>query len=618
MSSYTPKIPFYFDNREGKMLYRESKRFFNLEYDETEKGSKESFLFHLRNHKALENTFLCGCCNRPLRIVGGGECKQTLHFRHASRVPEGECDFIDGYRPSEEECRIRMYNGAKESLEHIALKDFIASYITKEDKYIRHDIEKRILRIDGHNWRKPDVYVVFEDKEVAFEVQVTSTSQHVIHDRNNAYRHNGRFIIWIVDKFDKADNTFVCKDIAATNNDNIFALDEKAKKETEASGLFHLHVYFRAYRIENLTRIEYWDDKLIPFSEIVFDPQTKEVYFNDCNTDRISVDKQIEKLLVQKQEERKRDEEEIAKREVEERLLKEELQRRDYISGIVDGMNKISRIRVPNILSQIAVSSYFDEVEFELQRMHDPIGQFLCSLYFIELMAQWLHNHREIRMPDGVQNIIDVKKQNFLDYTLTIGESISSGVPKELWCNINLVTDIDVIKTQKIVSLCYKHGFRLTLNWKAKDLLNDRIASYLDKLDSLTNSEKYSGFFYIIIQTIETLCDKLSISRVVSLIPRIYTEVNTLRSLYYIWTGKNVSGHQNICGALNNALISSKLEALTIKRLIDKSPVGYTPKSFDSASGKNHYNKLDELAEQNVPTMEMRYIIGYMCNPSSD
>lgn len=57
MSSYTPKIPFYFDNREGKMLYRESKRFFNLEYDETEKGSKESFLFHLRNHKALENTF---------------------------------------------------------------------------------------------------------------------------------------------------------------------------------------------------------------------------------------------------------------------------------------------------------------------------------------------------------------------------------------------------------------------------------------------------------------------------------------------------------------------------------------------------------------------------------
>ena len=77
--SHNPTIHTYFDNREGEMILRESSRFFNCEYDPIHKDVRTAFLSKLRSEVKKQElidsklTFLCGCCKRPLKIVGGNE-----------------------------------------------------------------------------------------------------------------------------------------------------------------------------------------------------------------------------------------------------------------------------------------------------------------------------------------------------------------------------------------------------------------------------------------------------------------------------------------------------------------------------------------------------------------
>ena len=100
--SHKPTIHTYFDNREGLMLLRESSLFFNCEYDPIHRDIKTAFLSELRSEVKKQErinskrTFLCGCCKRPLKIVGGNENgKKCFHFRHIFTPAQNECGFFD-------------------------------------------------------------------------------------------------------------------------------------------------------------------------------------------------------------------------------------------------------------------------------------------------------------------------------------------------------------------------------------------------------------------------------------------------------------------------------------------------------------------------------------------
>ena len=137
--SHNPTIHTYFDNREGEMILRESSRFFNCEYDPIHKDVRTAFLSKLRSEVKKQElidsklTFLCGCCKRPLKIVGGNENgKKCFHFMHIFTPAENECDFFDKIPYSKEEIKAMVFNGRTESIRHKQTKNTIASALNEE------------------------------------------------------------------------------------------------------------------------------------------------------------------------------------------------------------------------------------------------------------------------------------------------------------------------------------------------------------------------------------------------------------------------------------------------------------------------------------------------------
>lgn len=55
-------------------------------------------------------TFLCGCCKRPLKICGGRvDGIQQFHFKHIHVPGKGECDYYEGIRYSEEQVKAMLF-----------------------------------------------------------------------------------------------------------------------------------------------------------------------------------------------------------------------------------------------------------------------------------------------------------------------------------------------------------------------------------------------------------------------------------------------------------------------------------------------------------------------------
>lgn len=236
-----------------------------------------------------EKHLYCGLCGKPLRICGGGkgENKQQLHFRHKFKH-DAECC---GYNEEEKsltrrQIELKKFANEEEGKLHKRLKFLIAE--TLEEYGAETRIERYIVdEKDYHDRRRPDIRAIFPNKDMAIEVQITSTFMDVILGREDFYAAHNMYLLWVINEF--RPDLFHQKDIIYSNKSQAFVLDEEARKRTEDEGKLYLKCYYKSSYcnqlgeiVENLS----YQHKLITFDYLIFDEKDYSVYYFDAEENK--------------------------------------------------------------------------------------------------------------------------------------------------------------------------------------------------------------------------------------------------------------------------------------------------------------------------------------------
>jgi hypothetical protein len=245
--------------------------------------------------------FCCIYCKQLVKINGKltekGKVKFFAHFKDSD-----ECPIKTNTTLSKTDIERKKYNGIPESQKHKDLKAKIAHYlnINKEtQKGIEEvHIEKRIADKDFKRiWKQPDVSAVYKGKHIVFELQLSTTFLSVIVARDEYYRNNKKFIIWVFNFKDTYTDwqSFITKDIYYANKRNAFVFDEEAQKYSEECGDLILHCFWQVPFEDNGKVDIVWENKFVSLKDLSFDHETFKPYFFD--SDSLFLDKYSNKLF---------------------------------------------------------------------------------------------------------------------------------------------------------------------------------------------------------------------------------------------------------------------------------------------------------------------------------
>ncbi len=241
---------------------------------------RQDELFKLR--RRLEegygtNSFphICHACKQPIALRGAAQVVAGLreeHFFFKHFRPSPTCDVIEERLDRDTVRRLR-YNGLKESWEHIRAKEMLFAYLQKEPRLVTSEHEKTIRdQATPRNYRKPDVRGIFEDKDIAFEIQVSPELLDVIVARKQFYCENSMFLMWVFLHFstDKNFLQFFHKDILYSNNHNVFAFDEAAQARSLAMDRLVLHCFYHVPEVSSGELSYEWKDEFVTLDDLTF------------------------------------------------------------------------------------------------------------------------------------------------------------------------------------------------------------------------------------------------------------------------------------------------------------------------------------------------------------
>lgn len=68
-------------------------------------------------------------------------------------------------------------------------------------------VEKTIRSVVSKEWKKPDIQFNYDYEKIALELQLSTTWLDVITKRQNFYKQNGMYILWVFNRFNIDDET---------------------------------------------------------------------------------------------------------------------------------------------------------------------------------------------------------------------------------------------------------------------------------------------------------------------------------------------------------------------------------------------------------------------------
>jgi hypothetical protein len=243
--------------------------------------------------------YVCYFCRQPIKIRGKRESKRILHFAHLR--DSDECPFKTNSKYTKEELLRIKYNGAKESKLHQELKSFIADSLTSNQElskgieFVEKELINRHLAIPKV-WKRPDVSSKYFSKTVVFELQLSTTFLSVINSRQEFYRENKTFIIWVFNVFETNEERrkFTQSDIFYNNNRNGFELDELSKEKSFQEHDLIVKCNYQKPFIKN-NEINYeWFFEYVKLSDLTFNSENYKVYYFDVDGARKKLKREIE------------------------------------------------------------------------------------------------------------------------------------------------------------------------------------------------------------------------------------------------------------------------------------------------------------------------------------
>lgn len=253
-----------------------AEEFFSKNIDELFKWRRLFETYIQKNQKR----FVCRYCKQYIKIRAI-DSKVNLHFAHLK--DSDSCILKTDNRSTREQIDAIKFNGAKESKEHIELKSLIYKYLEMNKKCKEIIIEKVQRDKATKDWRKPDIKANYKDLNIVIELQLSTTYLSVITAREEFYKRNEIYTLWVFNKVEKVDNeqTFTQMDIFYNNNYNAFEFDHEAiKKSIENRTLFfNCHFHF-PYIDDSKIKIK-WESELISIDEVSFDSENFKVFYFD-------------------------------------------------------------------------------------------------------------------------------------------------------------------------------------------------------------------------------------------------------------------------------------------------------------------------------------------------
>ncbi|WP_420554249.1 DUF6035 family protein [Neptuniibacter marinus] len=243
-------------------------------FDELNPKTYQRLRMEINDARNSKNTPLlrCSLCKEPLYIRAKNLSDKHEYFpSHHKAISEEQeqCPQRSNTHIPIEIIRALKYQGAAESKLHHDLKHHIAEILKLDSRIPNETIHiEKIIKVKGE-WRKPDVQASLGGLVTAFEVQVSTEMAPMISVRQYFYQKFGR-IIWIMPTFDPGKIRQSQIDIAITNNDHLFVLDDEMIQLSFERKELHLRCWIHMpYR--NDCDIEYeWQQQPIHLSEVQF------------------------------------------------------------------------------------------------------------------------------------------------------------------------------------------------------------------------------------------------------------------------------------------------------------------------------------------------------------
>lgn len=277
-----------FDTKEGNFI--DAKLFFKRPEHELIRWRRifeESIL-------SDEHRFVCPNCRQDVKISGRKYHRgQVSYFSHL--YDSDFCEIKTTTGLSKEQIEARKYGLVAESDRHKRLKALIHEALEGNESQRKGvtDVaeEKRInSELPYMNWRRPDVMAKYNNRNIVFELQLSTTFVSVVVQRDIFYRLNNYFIIWV---FNFDDNkkyvdltNLMCKDIYYANKRNVFIFDADAQKASEEKE----ELVLKCNWLDPDNTWHFSDSKgngdgiLITLDKLKFDEETAKPYYYDAET----------------------------------------------------------------------------------------------------------------------------------------------------------------------------------------------------------------------------------------------------------------------------------------------------------------------------------------------
>jgi adenylate kinase len=344
----------------------------------------------------IPSIFKCCECYELLRLRGGRDVREgkkyntRLHFAHYNDTKGIDCNQKTGIKQlSVLEINRKKYRGQQEGEEHYRLKFFIAESLknNKEvsniliDKYWKGGNDERF------KYKYPDVRCIYKEMNIVFEIQLSTTYLSVIEERQWFYKNNKAFILWVFNQFNDNDDTrrFTDNDVIFSNNLNAFVLDDEAVTKSRENNKLIFKCYFRTFSIEDEKLMSSWNMQWVDGLEnLTFDLDNYKVFLVDVSSEKIKIEKELEKILSIKKKESNK----LKRRIDNQRRLKNLLEKKEIVEERIREIERQKKAFIDLQSVQIKKHEVIEYVWNYLNSLPTNVPQGLLSNIFIPMFME--------------------------------------------------------------------------------------------------------------------------------------------------------------------------------------------------------------------------------------
>lgn len=228
--------------------------------------------------------FQCAICKQPLYLSRHIQGQQNKWFAHDGKSEN--CPWYEGNRLTPDQTKALIYRGQQEGEKHREAKRFLAHWLTNDPLVSCVNQEQTTFsEVLKGEWRRPDVKCLYRGMQLVFEIQLSYTFLSDVIARDEFYRREGIFIIWVFAQFDLSRAAVT--DEAFFNRRNLFVLDTTAQELTVKCGALTFSGY-RQLPVSDQEKIrDVWHQQPVQLQDVVFPRDTMRPYFFDYEFERL-------------------------------------------------------------------------------------------------------------------------------------------------------------------------------------------------------------------------------------------------------------------------------------------------------------------------------------------